>query len=593
MKILEIVQGSSEWLAARRNYCTASEASAMMGCHPTIKRSELLRMKATGDEKEYSQWVEEVLFARGHEVEALARPIAEKIIGEELYPCTATDDAGELLASFDGLTMDETICCEIKQLNKEKVAQVEAVIVPECDYWQCIQQLAVAEAEKCLYVVSDGTEEGTVHCWLDRDPDAEAKLRGSWAQFQRDLLTYEHRPEEAPKPIGRSPENLPALRIEVQGSVAASNLEAFEAHALSVIGDINTDLQTDADFADAEQTVKWLKKDVEERLVAAKEAALAQTEDIARLFRTIDKIADEARARRLELDKLVKHRKTAIRDEILSEARRAWSAFVDETNSGLGGKVRLPEIVPDFAGVMKGKRTVSSLRDAVDTEMAQNKIKAHALADRMRANLEILRAESKGYEALFSDAQALVQKDADDLRAQISLRIGEHKKAEADRLEAERAKIREEEQRKAQADADAKAPEERRQQEAKERTADEDARLAHESGATSLGEGTSEPTKPRPAPSRPAPSAEDLRESARRTRERADYAERSSDRNAERAEADRLDALAAAMEQAESRDRPLMVELGEWQKAHGISADAMEALVGILRDRTPLLDMAA
>jgi hypothetical protein len=47
------------------------------------------------------------------------------------------------------------------------------------------------------------------------------------------------------------------------------------------------------------------------------------------------------------------------------------------------------------------------------------------------------------------------------------------------------------------------------------------------------------------------------------------------------------------MEQAESRDRPLMVELGEWQKAHGISADAMEALVGILRDRTPLLDMAA
>ncbi len=52
---------------------------------------------------------------------------------------------------------------------------------------------------------------------------------------------------------------------------------------------INTDLQTDQHFADAEKTVKWCGE-VEERLEAAKQHALSQTETIDALFRTIDEI---------------------------------------------------------------------------------------------------------------------------------------------------------------------------------------------------------------------------------------------------------------------------------------------------------------
>ncbi|HEY7821922.1 MAG TPA: YqaJ viral recombinase family protein [Acidimicrobiia bacterium] len=590
MNILSLQQGTPEWAAARAKHFTASEASAMMGCHPTVKRGELLRMKSTGDVKQYGQWVEEVLFARGHEVEALARPIAETIIGEELYPCTATDDAGELLASFDGLTMDETICCEIKQHNSEKVAQVaESGTVPECDYWQCVQQIAVAEAEKCLYVVSDGTEEGTVYCWLDRDPDAEAKLRAGWAQFQRDLDAYVAPDPEKPAAVGKTPDNLPALQIQVTGMVTHSNLNAFREHALSVIDGINTDLQTDEDFATAEATVKWLKKDVEERLAAAKDQALQQTADIYDVLQTLDQVAEQARTQRLHLDKLVKDRKEAVRGEIAAKARADWLDTVAQINSGLGGKVQLPEIRIDIGGAMKGKRTVSSLRDAAETEVARAKIEAHQIADRMRANLEILRTEAEGYEHLFRDAQELVQKQPDDLRAQIELRIGEHKRAEQERLEAERAKIREEEQRKAREEADAKARAEAVERERQERAAADAKRAEEQAEAQSSLQADAKPEADT------QPSAKELREIAARMKERAQYADRNEYRQKEIAAAQRLEQRAAEIEKAEAPEKPkhLMSALGEWQAAHEIGPEAMSDLIGILRDYTTALDMAA
>src|SRR5690606_27899364 len=119
-----------------------------------------------------------------------------------------------------------------------------------------------------------------------------------------------YQPEEAaPAPVvGRAPDQLPSLHIEVTGMVTASNLAEFKASAMAVLGSINRDLQTDEDFADAEQTVKWCKG-VEERLDAAKSHALSQTASIDELFRTIDSVSAEARRIRLELDKLVTREK--------------------------------------------------------------------------------------------------------------------------------------------------------------------------------------------------------------------------------------------------------------------------------------------
>lgn len=458
MKTLNYRQGSEEWLAARARYRTASEASVMMGVGP-VTRSEMLRMKATGDEKEYSRWTLEVLFARGHEVEAQGRPLAEAIVGEELFPVTATDDDGYLLASFDGVTMDESIIWECKQWNDAKAAAVLSGEVPAADKWQVVQQLIVSGAEKCLYMVTDGTAYKTEHVWVYPDALDEDTLFSHWRLFDEDLKNYEHT-EAAPVVVGRSPEALPALVVEVSGAVRASNLDAFRDHAMAVFAGINTQLSTDADFADAESTVKWCKS-VEDKLAFAKEQALAQTASIDELFRAIDAISAEARNKRLELDKLVKSRKEAVRGEILAAAKASLQAHVAELNAGFAGVVTVPAPSVDFAGAMKGKRTISSLRDAADTEAARAKVEASQVASRMQACLVLVRAEPERA-ALFPDLQSLVMKAPDDLAAVIRSRISDADAAEAKRAaakaEAEAAELRRVEELRLAAEARAAAP---------------------------------------------------------------------------------------------------------------------------------------
>ena len=154
--------------------------------------------------------------------------------------------------------------------------------------------------------------------------------------------------------------------------------------------------------------------EVEERLAAAKQHALSQTETIDALFRAIDEISAQARAKRLELDKLVKARKVAIRDEIVIGAAKALQTHIDKINESFGGKVRMPHVTADFAGAIKGKKTITSLRDSADTELARAKIEASQIGDGIRANLESLRTLAKDHAFLFNDAQQLVLKDNDD-----------------------------------------------------------------------------------------------------------------------------------------------------------------------------------
>lgn len=445
MQILSLQQGTPDWHAARAQHFTASEAPAMMGASKYLSRSELLRQKATGLMPEVSI-AQQQLFHRGHAAEAAARPLAEKLINDELYPATAVDDDGYLLASFDGITMLEDTILEHKLWSETLAAQVRNQDLEPHYYWQLEQQLYVSGAERVIFVVSDGTEENFV--WMEYRPvegRAEQLLAG-WKQFEKDLAEYQPEPAKA-EVVGRAPENLPALHIEVQGMVKASNLEQFKEHALAVFSGINTELQTDEDFANAESTVKWCRE-VETRLDAAKDHALSQTESIDELFRAIDSIREEARAKRLELDKLVKARKQAIRGEILQDAKDALGAHVAAISETFPLGLVLPSPDCDFAAAMKGKKTVKSLRDAADQELARAKIEANQAADGIRANLKTLDELAPEHGFLFSDLQQIVTKPGEDFAAVIKTRIAEHQAAEEKRLAAERERIRQEEQTK-------------------------------------------------------------------------------------------------------------------------------------------------
>ena len=198
MQTLDVRQGDEQWHALRAHYHTASEAPCMMGASPHLSREDLLRLKATGEDQEHSQYVQDVVFQRGHQVEEAARPLAEDEIGEELYPTVAVDDDGYLLASFDGVTLLEDITWECKQWNQEKAEGIRrAGAIPEADYWQVIHQMAVSGAESALYTLSDGTESGTLHACIEYDQEAVDKLMAGWRQFDEDLANWQ--PKEAPQ----------------------------------------------------------------------------------------------------------------------------------------------------------------------------------------------------------------------------------------------------------------------------------------------------------------------------------------------------------------------------------------------------------
>ena len=467
MNIVQLQQGTAEWKAHRARHFNASDAPAMLGCSPYKTRTQLLDEMASGIVPEVDT-ATHMRFEMGHRAEALARPLAEQILGEELFPSVGT--LGRYSASFDGLTMDGTQAFEHKALNADL-----RVVLPQGDQLmveplplhyraQMEHQLHVSGAERVLFMASQWDAEGALieerHCWYEPDAELRATILQGWAQFERDLAA--HVPAAATvKPIGATPETLPALRIEVTGSVLATNLDAFRDHALQVIGAINTNLQTDQDFADAEATVKWCKG-VEEKLDAAWEGALAQTASIDALRRTVEDVKAEVKRKRLELDKLVTAQKDAIRTEIVMGARTALCQHVADLNATLPKPAAVPVPGADFAGAIKGKRSVDAIRDTVAALLANAKAEATQTALRVRANLDAFNLLAADRASLFPDLAALALKTAEDFSALVQGRLAQHEaeqRAAQERAAAEAARreAAAQAQREAQAAAAAQA----------------------------------------------------------------------------------------------------------------------------------------
>jgi predicted phage-related endonuclease len=452
MEIHNLVQGTPEWHAHRDTHRNASEAAAMLGLCKKVTRDELVRMKATGTEREFSDWVQENILDKGHRNEAAARPIMEQIMGEDLFPVTGS--AGIYSASFDGLTMAEEVGWEHKQWNEDLAALVKQGIIPDTHMPQVQQQLMIGELHKVIFTVSDGTAEKMVYTEVLPDPAWFERLVLGWEQFDKDVANYVPA-EVKEKPVAEAIKALPTLVIQLQGAVVSSNLPLFKQVADNFIANIKTELETDQDFADAEAMVKFLKEG-EDSLENAKTAALGQTASIDELMRTIDHIKNTMRGKRLVLDKVVTSEKESRRLEILDRGRREWAVHVAGLEVEIQPiKLGLP--VPDFATAMKGKKTITSLNNAVNTLLANSKIEADKLGKELRAKLVWIKEAHPDHGFLFRDLQQIITKPEEDFHLLVNTRVKEHEQAEAAKLEAERERIRQEEEARATAKAEAEA----------------------------------------------------------------------------------------------------------------------------------------
>lgn len=461
----DLLQGTPEWVAFRLEHDGASEAAVMLGISDLATRTELLDAKSTGISKEFSDWVQEHILDNGHRVEALARPIIEKQCGIKLYPVVYS--RGKPSASCDGITMAGTIGWEHKQWNQELAEAVAAGNLPDKYMAQPQQCLLLTGADKWIFTVSDGTEARMVSMEIYPDRVWFVRILNGWAQFNKDRETH------VPKVIAERPKaeaimDLPALSVQATGMVTYSNLPEFKAAAESYIANINTELVTDQQFADAEATVKFCKA-TEEKLEVTKAAILAQTATIDEVIRTVDYIQAHLRDKRLMLDKLVKSEKEARKAAMVAGAREKFYSHCESLGAEVK-QVQLDIAIPDFAGAVKGLKSLSSMHDALDTALANAKIEADAIAKDVRAKLAWCKENATDMSFLLPDLQQIIAKPLDDFTLTITSRIKEHKeaearkeaeiiaKAEADaaaKLNAERARIQAEEEAKAKAAQDA------------------------------------------------------------------------------------------------------------------------------------------
>lgn len=457
MKIHNLVQGTPEWQAFRLSHHGASEAAAMLGLSKKMSRPELLRMKHTGSPKEFSDWVQTHILDYGHQVEAQARPLVEAIIGEDLYPvtCSNEDEGGNLSASCDGLTMLYEDVFEHKQWNEALAASVSASVLPEEHMPQCQQQLMVTGARRVIFTVSDGTPDKFV--WMEVLPDPEwfDRIRAGWAQFDRDLAEYEL-PAAVPALVAEPVEALPAVVVRISGQIdVQDNFRVFESALREFLDNkLIREPKTDQEFIDLDQQIKAMKK-AEEVLDRAESMMLAQIQSVDEAKRQKDMLAKLVRDNRLMAERLLETEKKRRREELVETTRKAYGAHVAALQDEITG-ARLEAKTPDFAAVIKGLKTFTSMQDKLDAALANGKIAADKEAADLHAKLDWVEQNASDYRALLADMQQLVAKPIDDFKLAITARIEAHKKAEADRLEAQREQIRKEEAERLEREAEEK-----------------------------------------------------------------------------------------------------------------------------------------
>jgi putative phage-type endonuclease len=184
MRVIQLTQGTPEWLEYRLKMRNASETAAVMGVSPWMTPYQLWLHK-TGR----STTKATVAMQHGTDLEPAARAAYEAQTGAVMQPLVVQD--GSYSASLDGIDFDGQLILEIKCPYKGQASVLwnDAVVgaVPEHYSLQVQHQLMVAGATQAHLWVFDGAQGLLLP--IDRDEAAIDRIRAAWEAFQPCLDT--------------------------------------------------------------------------------------------------------------------------------------------------------------------------------------------------------------------------------------------------------------------------------------------------------------------------------------------------------------------------------------------------------------------
>lgn len=194
MKIIEIEQGSPEWIELRRNKIGASEAGMICGVDPYKTALQLWEEKK-GHKKSYTTKA----MQRGHDLEPVARELIEKSHVANYKPIVIqSEDKDFMIASLDGYDIKSDRMIEIKCPKEETFDSIaQSGCIPPHWIYQMNHQMFVAELQECFLILFNG-----VYCAefvVKRDNALIEEIIAKEEAFYEHMVNYTPPPGPLPK----------------------------------------------------------------------------------------------------------------------------------------------------------------------------------------------------------------------------------------------------------------------------------------------------------------------------------------------------------------------------------------------------------
>jgi putative phage-type endonuclease len=145
--IIEVLQGSLQWLELRQRKITATDSATILGLNPwespvTPWRRKLGLMEPVE--------INDAM-RKGNELEPIARNKLNEMLGIDLKPAVVIHEKYNwMMSSMDGISEDHKIACEIK-CGEKSFIEAKKGNIPKYYYCQMQHQMKTLEINEIIY----------------------------------------------------------------------------------------------------------------------------------------------------------------------------------------------------------------------------------------------------------------------------------------------------------------------------------------------------------------------------------------------------------------------------------------------------------
>lgn len=189
MKIVDVEQGTEEWLKWRKTVITATDCPAIMGSSPwsTPYKCWQNKLGLSGDK------APNAAMQRGKDLEPIARDIFSRNTGITMKSAVIESSEYSILgASLDGISSNKTMILEIKCGGEKLHALAKDSIIPEYYMDQIQHQILVTRAVKAFYLSFDGVDGIIIS--VSPDPSFEERFLKKAREFWKCVANAEPPP---------------------------------------------------------------------------------------------------------------------------------------------------------------------------------------------------------------------------------------------------------------------------------------------------------------------------------------------------------------------------------------------------------------